>query len=267
MTQFLRPKFLRIIAVLFALVLLACASGCKKKVPPPPPPPPPTTTTPTTPSTPQRPVINSFTAEPSTIEKGQAATLSWSISNATDMTIDQGLGAVQSQGTRQVFPSTTTTYTLIANGPAGSDTKTATVTVSSAPPPPPTTSTTPTLSSAEMISREGQDAYFDYDKNDIRADARAALTTDAELLKRVFAKDPNVMVIVEGHCDERGSAEYNLALGDRRATAAKDFLVQLGVPAERLKTLSYGKERPQCTDATEDCYQKNRRAHLSAGGQ
>ena len=118
-----------------------------------------------------------------------------------------------------------------------------------------------------MISREGQDAYFDYDKNDIRADARAALTTDAELLKRVFAKDPNVVVIVEGHCDERGSAEYNLALGDRRATAAKDFLVQLGVPAERLKTLSYGKERPQCTDASEDCYQKNRRAHLSAGGQ
>src|ERR1700682_3898390 len=105
MSQFLSPKFLRIIAVLFALVLLACASGCKKKVPPPPPPPPPTTTTPTTPSTPQRPAINSFTAEPSTIERGQAATLSWSISNATDMTISGGIGAVQSQGQRQVFPN------------------------------------------------------------------------------------------------------------------------------------------------------------------
>jgi peptidoglycan-associated lipoprotein len=116
-----------------------------------------------------------------------------------------------------------------------------------------------------MISREGQDAYFDYDRMDIRSDARNALTTDADLLKRVFAKDPNVVVIIEGHCDERGSAEYNLGLGDRRATAARDFLTQLGVPADRLKTISYGKERPQCTDATEDCYQKNRRAHLAAG--
>jgi len=72
-------------------------------------------------------------------------------------------------------------------------------------------------------------------------------------------------VIVEGHCDERGSAEYNLALGDRRATAAKDFLVQLGVPADRLKTISYGKERPQCTEENEQCWQRNRRAHLSPG--
>ena len=125
--------------------------------------------------------------------------------------------------------------------------------------------TTPTLSASEMISREGQDAYFDYDKSDIRTDARTALTADADLLKRVFARDPKVVVIVEGHCDERGSAEYNLGLGDRRATSAKDFLVQLGVPADRLKTISYGKERPGCTDASEDCYQKNRRAHLAAG--
>src|SRR5438874_2337952 len=148
MSQFLSWKLLKTGAALLALVLLVFASGCKKKIPPPPPPPPPAATTPTTPSAPQRPVINSFTAEPSTIERGQAATLSWSISNATDMTIDQNLGAVQSQGTRQVFPSVTTTYTLIANGPGGSDTKTATVTVSSPPPPPPVAPTTPTLSAS-----------------------------------------------------------------------------------------------------------------------
>lgn len=250
-------------AILLALALLIMAAGCKKKVPPPPPPPPPATNT--TPSTPtaSKPVINSFTAEPSTVQKGQASTLRWSISNATDMNIDQGIGAVQSQGSRQVFPSNTTTYTLVANGPGGSDTRTVTVEVSSPPPPPPPPSTTPTVTGSELLAREGQDAYFDYDKSDIRGDAREALTHDADLLKRIFQTEPNLTIMVEGHCDERGSAEYNLGLGDRRATAAKDFLVQLGVPADKLKTISYGKERPQCTDATEECYQKNRRAHLA----
>jgi peptidoglycan-associated lipoprotein len=264
MSQIERWKVRKIGAVLFALVLLVSLAGCKKKVPPPPPPPPPTTQAPP-PPTAEKPVIGSFTAEPSRIERGQSSTLRWSITGATDMTIDQGLGAVQSQGSRQVYPGNTTTYTLTARGPGGSDVRSVTVDVSSPPPPPPPPTATPTLSSAEMLAREGQDAFFDYDKNDIRADARSALTADADLLKRVFAKDPGLVVLIEGHCDERGSAEYNLGLGDRRATAAKEFLVQLGVPADRLKTISYGKERPQCTDATEECYQKNRRAHLSAG--
>ena len=92
-----------------------------------------------------------------------------------------------------------------------------------------------------MLQQQAQDAYFDYDKSDIRPDARDALTHDAGLLKQIFTQDPNFTVIVEGHCDERGSAEYNLALGDRRATAAKEFLVQLGIPADRMKTISYGK--------------------------
>ena len=71
--------------------------------------------------------------------------------------------------------------------------------------------------------------------------------------------------MVEGHCDERGSAEYNLGLGDRRAQSAKDFLVQLGVPADKLRTVSYGKERPVCTEGNESCWQRNRRAHFSSG--
>jgi peptidoglycan-associated lipoprotein len=252
-------------AVLLALMLLAFASGCSKKVPPPPPPPPPTPTAPETVARVDRPAINSFTAEPSTIERGQSSTLSWSISNATDMSINQGIGAVQSQGQRQVFPTNTTSYTLTARGPGGNDSRSVTVSVSSPPPPPPPSARTPTLSPLELLQRQGQDAFFDYDKSDIRPDARDSLTQDSGLLKRIFAQDPNFTVVVEGHCDERGSAEYNLALGDRRAGAAKDFLVQLGVPGDRIKTISYGKERPQCTEATEDCWQKNRRAHLSAG--
>ena len=112
---------------------------------------------------------------------------------------------------------------------------------------------------------EVQDAFFDYDKSDIREDARAALTRSADALKAILADFAGQSIGIEGHCDERGSAEYNLGLGDRRATAAKEFLTQLGVPADRLRTVSYGKERPQCTESTEDCWQKNRRAHFSAG--
>jgi peptidoglycan-associated lipoprotein len=252
-------------AVLLAIMLLAFASGCKKKVPPPPPPPPPAPAAPETVARVERPVIASFTAEPSTIERGQASTLSWTISNATDMSINQGIGAVQSQGQRQVFPTGTTAYTLTARGPGGNDSRSVTVTVSTPPPPPPPPTRTPTLTPGELLQQQAQDAFFDFDKSDIRPDARDALTHDSGLLKQIFTQDPNFTVVMEGHCDERGSAEYNLALGDRRATAGKDFLVQLGVPGDRMKTISYGKERPQCTEATEECWQKNRRAHLSAG--
>jgi peptidoglycan-associated lipoprotein len=258
----------RIGAGLLMLALVMFVVGCGKKVPPPPPAPPPTPGDGrgASSSSVDKPVINSFTAEPSTIERGQASTLSWSISNATDMSIDHGVGAVQSRAQRQVFPSATTTYALTANGPSGSDTRTVTVEVSTAPAPPPSaTIGGPRLSSAEMLQQQAQDAYFDYDHNDIRPDARDALTHDAQLLKQIFAQEPNFTVVIEGHCDERGSAEYNLALGDKRATSAKEFLVQLGIPADKMKTISYGKERPQCTDANEACWQRNRRAHLSAG--
>jgi len=252
----------RIAATLLVLTLAVVAPGCKKKVPPPPPPPP-THDEPAPPSV-ARAAVNSFTAEPSTIERGQSSTLSWSISNATDMSIDHGVGAVQSQGQRQIFPRTSTSYLLTARGPGGMDSRSVTVEVSAAPPPPPAPSG-PRLSSADLLQQQAQDAFFDYDMSEIRADGREALTRDAALLKQIFQQDPNFSVMVEGHCDERGSAEYNLALGDRRATAAKDFLVQLGVPADRLKTISYGKELPQCTEASEACWQKNRRAHLKAG--
>jgi peptidoglycan-associated lipoprotein len=103
-----------------------------------------------------------------------------------------------------------------------------------------------------------QDAFFDYDKYELRDDARSALATDAEWLK----KFSTMQILIEGHCDERGTNEYNLALGERRANAAKDYLVSLGIDGSRVKTVSYGKERPVCTEASETCWAKNRRAHL-----
>ena len=249
-------------AVLLSVSLILFAAGCKKKVPPPPPPPPPAATpTPTPP--PPKPAIQ-FSAEPGTIESGQSATLRWSVSDATEISIAPEIGTVTARGERQVSPTDTATYTLTANGPGGSDTATATVNVTAPPPPPPTPTPVPKKTLSELLSTEVQDAYLDYDKSDIRDDARATLTHDGEALKQIFTEIPDAVVQIEGNCDERGSAEYNIGLGDRRATAAKDFLVQLGVPADKLKTVSYGKERPVCTEATEDCYQKNRHDHFAA---
>jgi peptidoglycan-associated lipoprotein len=256
-------------SVVFCATLLILAAACKKKEPvapappPPAPAPAPTPPPPPPPPKPQAARINSFTVEPQTIDRGQPATLSWSVANATDISVDPGLGAVTANGTRQVFPAATTTYTLNARGAGGADMRSVTVNVNLPAPPPPPPPPPPRISGAEMLSREAQDAYFDYDKSDIRDDARQALMRDADLLRRVFEADPAFSVVIEGHADERGSAEYNLGLGDRRATSAKDFLVGLGLPEGRIRVISYGKERPVCTEASEDCYQRNRRAHLA----
>ena len=258
----------RRLSLCLAVSLALFAAGCKKKAPPAPAPPPPAPTPTTTPTTPAPPVVQQFTAEPSNIQRGESSTLRWEVSgNATSVSINNGIGTVQSTGSRTVNPANSTTYTLSASGPGGSVTGVTTVTVSSPPPPPPPppTSTGGIGTLEGRVNSDLQDAYFDYDKSDIRGDARDALTRDATALKSILTDFPNATIVVEGHCDERGSAEYNLGLGDRRASSAKDFLVQLGVPADRLRTISYGKERPVCTDATEECWQKNRRAHFSPG--
>jgi peptidoglycan-associated lipoprotein len=257
-------------AAVFAAMLVLAIAGCKKKAPAPAPPPPPAPAKvepppppPPPPPKPQAARINSFTSEPQTIQRGQSATLSWSVANSTDISIDQGLGAIAGNGTRQVFPANTITYTLTARSGGGNDMRSVTVNVTVPAPPPPPPPPPPKISGAEILKNESQDAYFDYDKSDLRDDARTALTRDADLLKRIFAADPNFSVVIEGHCDERGSPEYNLGLGDRRATSAKDFLVGLGVPESRIRIISYGNERPVCTEASEDCYQRNRHAHLA----
>jgi peptidoglycan-associated lipoprotein len=261
----------QITAALLAATLTLFAAGCKKKAPaapPAPPPPAPANETAPPPTRPPAPVVAQFSAEPTSIQRGQSSTLRWEVTgNVTSVSIDQSIGTVQNTGNRRVFPSESTTYTLTAIGAGGSTTASATVNVTSPPPPPPppADSGAPRGDFVSRVTSQVQDAYFDYDKSDIRSDAQATLQQNATALKAILADFPSATIVVEGHCDDRGSAEYNLGLGDRRASAAKEFLVQLGVPSDRLQTISYGKERPQCTDQNESCWQRNRRVHFSAG--
>lgn len=256
-------------ALTLAMVMVLIASACSKKtpIPPPPPPPPAPASTNNGPTTSGRPVVAEFTVEPSSIERGQSAILRWNVNGSTNVAISNGIGTVPASGNQRVTPTATTTYTLTASGAGGDTTATATLRVTGpAAPPPPVTNNTGSRGTLESrVQSDLRDALYDYDSNNIRDDARAALTADADALKRILADFPNATVNVEGHCDERGSAEYNLGLGDRRATSARDFLTQLGVPAGRLKTISYGKERPVCTESDESCWQRNRRAHFSVG--
>lgn len=230
-----------LLALLGAAVLV---SGCKKKVQAPPPTPPPA-------PAPARPTVT-LQANPTTINKGDSSTLSWNSTDATQLSIDPGVGAVNAQGSTRVSPTDSTTYTITASGPGGSASATAAVSVNApappaaAPPPP------------RDFNQEVKDAFFDTDKADIRSDAREALQQTADFLK----SEPSIRVTIEGHCDERGSTEYNLGLGDRRAAAVKAYLVSLGVSADRMTTVSFGKEKPFCMEHGEPCWQQNRRGHF-----
>ncbi len=104
-----------------------------------------------------------------------------------------------------------------------------------------------------------RDIHFDFDRFDLTPEARAVLADNAAWLE----SNPGTAVMIEGHCDERGSTEYNVALGDRRAKSAMNYLVNLGVSAKRLSTISYGEERPTCMSRTEECWGQNRRAHFA----
>lgn len=108
-----------------------------------------------------------------------------------------------------------------------------------------------------------QDVYFDYNKHALRPDAESTLEADAKTLREILKDYPTYKLTVEGFCDERGSDEYNLALGDARARKAEQFLETLGLPASQLRTVSFGKEKPVCTEHDESCWQKNRRAHIT----
>ena len=245
MSEVARPFYRACLLTAFAAAALTV--GCSKKpvvtkTEPPPPPPA------------ARPTVT-LQANPTSINNGDSTTLSWSSTNATQLTISPEVGAVAPEGSTKVTPSDSTTYTITASGPGGTADSTVRVTVG-APPPPPAPAQNATLE--EMFLKEVQDAYFDLDKADIRSDARSALAKTADFLRNY----PQVKVVVEGHCDERGSTEYNLALGDRRAAAVKQYLVSLGIGADRMSTVSYGKEKPFCMESNEDCWQKNRRGHF-----
>jgi peptidoglycan-associated lipoprotein len=121
------------------------------------------------------------------------------------------------------------------------------------PPPPPAPAVVPTLGQGEL-----QDVFFDYDKAELRSDARATLTEDG----RKLVASPKTNITIEGHCDERGTVDYNLALGERRAMAGKDFLVSYGVDSGRVKTISYGENRPFGLGHDESAWAQNRRAHF-----
>jgi len=242
----MKRQSLRVLATVIALAAILMLGACKKKAAPPPPPPPPPPASPTA----------SISVSPDTIQTGQSATLTWQTSNATDVSID-GIGAVQPSGSQPVSPTDSTTYHLVAKGSGGTQEAIARLTVTQPPPPPPPPAAAgPT--DEDLFGQTVKDVYFDYDKSDIRADQQAAVQADAQFLNQ----HSNISFTIEGHCDERGSTEYNLALGDQRASAVKNALVAAGVNASRIKTISYGKEKPFCMESNEACWQQNRRGHF-----
>jgi len=247
MTVVSRPLYRALLVA--GLVATIFTGGCKKK--------PVATTPPPAPAlapAPAQPTVT-LSADPTSINKGDSSTLSWNSTNATQLTIAPEVGTVSAEGSTKVSPADSTTYTITASGPGGSANATARVTVSTPAPP---VEAKPELDLNKIFYDAVRDAYFDFNKADIRPDARQALAATAELLRNY----PQFRVTIEGHCDERGSTEYNLALGDRRAGAVKQYLVSLGISADRLSTVSFGKEKPFCTQSNESCWQQNRRGHF-----
>lgn len=233
-----------LLPVVVAAALLTVA-GCKKKQPPPP-----VATAPA--ATAQAPAAE-LSANPSVVSAGDQVTLKWATTDANSVTIDNGVGNVPTVGVKTVTPTKTTTYHLVATGVGGTADASATVTVN---PPPAVSVPSSGMTAEQEFKANVQDIFFDYDTADIRPDAQATLQKDANYL----IAHSNLKIVVGGYCDERGSDEYNLALGQRRADAAKNALVTMGVAANRMQVISYGKERPFCTDSTEQCWQLNRRA-------
>lgn len=223
--------------------------ACKKKAaqtPPPPPPPPPAPTA-------------SISVNPTSIQAGQSASLAWETSNATDVSID-GIGAVQANGSQSVTPTESTTYHLTAKGAGGTQEASTRLTVTQPPPlpPPPPPPPPPIISEEDLFNQSIKDIYFDFDKFDLREKEQGSVQADAQFL----IQHTNLNFTIEGHCDERGSAEYNIALGDKRSNTVKEALISAGIAANRIQTISYGKERPFCTESNEACWQQNRRGHF-----
>jgi peptidoglycan-associated lipoprotein len=236
-------------ALLLSIVALAgFVGGCKKKVaaqPPAPAPAPPAA----------KPTVT-LNASPTSVTSGQTVTLSWSSTNATDLDLGPGVGKVAPEGSTPVTPTQSTTFTITVTGPGGSSEASARVDVTQPAPVAEQPAVAPDIN--ELFEQNVKDAFFDFNKSDVRADAREALTKDAEFLRSY----PEVKISLEGHCDERGSTEYNLGLGARRSEAAKNYLITLGIGADRLTSMSWGKEHLFCGEHTEDCWQQNRRAHF-----
>jgi peptidoglycan-associated lipoprotein len=167
--------------------------------------------------------------------------------------IDQ-FGSVQPNGSQIITLTDSTTYRLTAKGPGGVQERDVRVTVTNAVPEPP--------AGPEAVTGGGPlgrlDVFFDTDDSSIRPDQLGTIRNDAAFLRQ----HPEVHIVVEGHCDELGSTEYNLALGERRAWEVKAALEKAGISAGRIETISYGKEKPFCEEQSDTCWRMNRRAHI-----
>ena len=233
----------RILIPVVLLVVLVATAGCKKKTPPPlaATPPPVVAPAPTA----------QISAAPTELSAGGQTVLTWRTTNANTASIDE-LGDVPTSGVKTVTPATSTTYHLVAKGVGGSADASVRVTVSA---PPAAAAPANAMSDEEEFKANVQDIFFDYDKYDLRSDAQDTVSHDASY----FANHPNVKILIGGYCDERGSDEYNVALGESRADSAKKALIDAGIAASRIRVISYGKERPFCSESTEACWRQNRR--------
>ena len=242
----------RTFAQITALAAIVGITGCHHKTAAAPAPtPPPETAAPAPTAT--------LSADPLAIDLGQSVVLNWRTQNADKVTID-GIGSVNLNGTANASPSTSTNFHLTATGPGGTTEANVRVTVRIPEiPTTPTTAAETDMTPDALFHQNVQDVFFDYDSSDIRPDAAAAIAAAAAFL----TAHPSAKVLIGGYCDDRGSAEYNLALGETRANAAKDALVTAGVSASRLRVISYGKEKQFCTDENDACWQQNRRAQFS----
>lgn len=207
------------------------------------------------------PPTASLTADPLAIDLGQSVVLNWRTTNATSVEID-GIGQVPVNGTQTVSPANSTNFRLVAKGDGGTAEANVRVTVrvpvAPSMPQDTTNSSSNSVSDAEFHAAV-PDVFFGYDSYDIQGDAVASISAAASYL----TQHPGVKILIGGYCDDRGSAEYNITLGENRANSAKTALVSAGVAPNRIRVISYGKERQFCTDESESCWQQNRRAQFT----
>ena len=251
-------KLFLVITLLVACVSFSCrrnppAVAATAPPPPPPTPPPPPVAAPTI----------TLTATPATITPGQQSSLVWEATNATSVVIEPEIGTVVAKGTQMISPPSSVTYTARATGPGGNAQAIQRITVNAAAPAAATAVPNrpqPTATLADLFNKEvaSQPILFDYDSSEIRADQVSKLQSHAQWLKR----NGTVRVSIQGHADERGSQEYNVALGDERAASVMKYLVSQGVSGSQMTTVSFGEEKPVCRTADDQCLQQNRRANF-----
>lgn len=247
-------------AVFLSFAVLVLLSGCKRQPTPVSQPPSPSGPSSTGPAADAPAPTVDLQVSPSSIQRGGEATLTWNTTDAASVRIDSGVGNVAETGSLTVSPRESTTYTAIAVGAGGDEARaSARLTV--------------TGGDDRGVVREDdvrdlrqaieqgrvRPIFFAYDSAELTSEARATLEENAKWFRRF----PEATIIVEGHCDERGTEEYNLALGDRRAQSTVNYLVQLGVDASRLEPISYGEERPLVQGHNEAAWSKNRRAQFA----